>query len=60
MREDIIMIVKDLVMDLLYYDRKEDEEVGINEIQMAIKNGVITEEEIVKEFARGLKEGIGS
>ena len=54
------MTVRDLVADFLYYDRKEDEELGINSIQTAIKDGIISEEEIVKEFADFLKEGIGS
>ena len=60
MKEDILMIVRDLVTDFLYYDRKEDEELGINSIQTAIKEGIISEEEIVKEFAYYLKEGIGA
>lgn len=60
MKEDILMTVRDLVADFLYYDRKEDEELGINSIQTAIKYGIISEEEIVEEFADFLKQGIGS
>ena len=60
MREDILMTLRDIVADFLYYDRKEDEELGINSIQTAIKDGIISEEEIIKEFAYSLKEGLGS
>ncbi len=59
MKDKIMLTVKDLVMDFLYYDRKKDEELGVNAIQTAIKEGLISSDEIVKEFATSLKEGIG-
>jgi hypothetical protein len=59
MKEEIILTIKDLVMDFIYYDRKEDEDLGINAIQTAIKDGLISSEQIVKEFAICLKEGLG-
>lgn len=58
MKEDILMTVRGLVADFLYYNRKEDEDLGINAIQTAIKEGIISEEEIVKEFAGCLSKGL--
>ncbi len=42
--------IKDLVSDFLYYDRKEDEELGVGEIEKAIKDKIITKEEIASCF----------
>ena len=54
MKEDIIDTIKDLVSDFLYYDRKEDEELQLGDIEVAIKNEVITRDEIVSEFKKEL------
>lgn len=54
MKEDIIDTIKDLVSDFLYYDRKEDEELQLGDIEVAIKNEVITRDEIVNEFKKEL------
>lgn len=58
MKEEIIKTVKDLVTDFLYYDRKDDEDLGVNAIQTAIKDGFISSDEIVKQFSISLKEGL--
>ena len=54
MKEDIINTIKDLVTDFLYYDRREDEELQLGDIEVAIKNEVITRDEIVNEFKKEL------
>ena len=59
MKQIIKDVISDLVMDFLYYDRKEDEELGINDIQTAIKNGEITKDEIIEEFKYHLTSGLG-
>lgn len=51
MKENIINRAKDLARDFLYYDRKEDEELGKGEIQVAVAQGVVTKEEIIKAFS---------
>lgn len=39
--------VRDCILDLLVYDRKEDEDLPVNSIQDAIRNGLISVEEIL-------------
>ena len=57
-RQIILDTVDDLVADLLYYDRKEDEELPRGEIEAAIKAGEISEADIVEAFAAALREGL--
>jgi hypothetical protein len=42
--------IKDLVSDFLYYDRKEDEDLGLDEIKYAFENKLITIDECVEIF----------
>jgi hypothetical protein len=53
-RETIEATVKDLVAELLYYGRKEDEDLPRGAIQEAIGAGEITTAEIVDIFAKEL------
>ncbi len=46
-KEKILGLVEDQVMDLLFYDRKEDEEFPKGFIEAAIKNGVVSVDEMV-------------
>lgn len=55
MRERIIGVVSDNVSDLLYYDRKGDEDLPVGSIEKAILDGVISIEEIVEIFRDNLK-----
>jgi hypothetical protein len=52
----IINTVSDLVSDFFYYDRKEDEDLGRGEIEQAIKDGVLTVDDIVEKFKESLIE----
>ena len=56
MRKIIINTVTDLVSDFLYYDRKEDEELGRGAIEMAIRQSDITLDEIVQVFRGKIEE----
>ena len=58
MKTTIENTVEDLVSDLLYYDRKEDEDLPIGAIETAIDNGEITQEDIVSKFRECLNRGI--
>ena len=49
-RESIENTIKDMVTDLLYYDRKEDEDLPRGAIEQAIKDGDITVQDIVALF----------
>lgn len=47
--------VVDLVSNLLYYDRKGDEDLPLGAIEAAIEAGEISEREIVAGFREALK-----
>lgn len=52
----ILQTIHDSVTDFLYYDRKEDEELKIGDIEKSIKRGEITVDEICQEFSKNLRE----
>lgn len=54
-KEQIIASVKDLVTSLVYYDRKEDEDLPVGAIELAIDEGEITIDEMVEVFRSELK-----
>ena len=55
-KEHILDTINDLCSDFLYYDRKEDEELGKGEIEEAVENEEITVEEIISKFEEVLYE----
>jgi hypothetical protein len=57
-RKHIFGLTEDLVSDFLYYNRKEDEEVGVDYIPVAITKGFITGEEIAQAFKEKLLDAI--
>ena len=58
MKELILGYVEDLIAAFLYYDRKEDEDLQRGDIEKAIKDGLITEAEIVEQFSKCLHKGL--
>jgi hypothetical protein len=58
-RQNIFNAVSALVSDFLYYDRKEDSQLGQGQIEAAIEEGEITVGEIVKCFREGIVSGLG-
>jgi hypothetical protein len=42
--------IEDSVANFFYYNRKEDEELPVGKIEMAVKEGVLTKEEILEHF----------
>lgn len=58
MKEKILAIIGDSVTDLLYYDRKEDDELPIGAINEAVKNGEITIDEMVAKYREQLENGL--
>lgn len=44
--------------DFFYYDRKEDEDLPRGVIQQAVRVGVVTRDELVKECTRHIDEGL--
>ena len=60
MKELIYNEISDLATSFLYYDRKEDDELPRGAIEKAIKDGVITELEIVQKFKESLINGLNN
>jgi hypothetical protein len=48
--------VTDLVSSLLYYDRKEDEELTRDDVEVLLESGRITIKEIVEMFEKTLTQ----
>lgn len=59
-RHTIENVIEDAVSDLLYYDRKEDEELPRGAIEEAIAAGEITIEQMVELFSTSLRAGLKS
>lgn len=58
-KKDVILAtVRSSVRDLLYYDRKEDEDLGVGDIEDLIKSGGITVDEIIECYSNTLREQI--
>lgn len=58
-RELIFESIEDLVSDLLYYDRKDDEFLPVGVIEKCVKNGQIQVYEMVDEFRKNLENKLG-
>ena len=58
LRDMILGTVTDLVGNLLYYDRKDDEELEEDDIQDAVARGVVSIDDIVNEFRTALEKGL--
>lgn len=57
-REHIEASLDDMITDLFYYDRKEDEDLPVSAIEEAVKAGEITEAEIIERVAERLREAL--
>lgn len=58
MKKLILATISDLCINFLYYDRKEDEELGVDELKNAVKDGEITIDEMVNEFRKNLEQSL--
>ncbi len=54
MKEDILNTIDDLVSSFLYYDRKEDEDLGVGDIEDAITKGIISIDDITDRFKKSI------
>lgn len=55
MKKKILNVITDLCSNFLYYDRKEDSELTVEQLNEAVENGVITIDEIVAEFRKHIE-----
>lgn len=60
LRETIMVRVDDLVINFVYYDRKEDDELSAADLESAISCGQVTVDEIVERFRVQLREAYGT
>ena len=54
LKESILATVDDLVINFMYYDRKEDEDLPVGAIEGAIVTGGVTVDEIVAKFREAM------
>lgn len=57
-KQRILDLISDGVGRLMYYDRKEDEELPRGAIEEAVAKGEITLDEMVAEFANELRNNL--
>ena len=55
MKQIILDKISDLCSDFLYYDRKEDEDLTVEQLNEAVNSGEITIDEMVLEFRKHLE-----
>ena len=58
MKGIIFSSVCDLVVDLIYYDRKDDEELPVGAIENAVKSGDVSIDEMTELFKLKLTEAL--
>ena len=52
----IINAISDLCINFLFYDRKEDEELTMEVLNRAVREGIITIDDMVLEFRTNLED----
>jgi hypothetical protein len=52
----ILATVQDLCSNFLYYDRKEDDDLSAEDLEDAVKKGIVTIDEMVEEFRNQLEK----
>ena len=55
MKKKILDTISDLCSDFLYYNRKEDEDLSMEQLNESVKSGIITIDEMVAEFRKHLE-----
>jgi predicted RNA-binding protein associated with RNAse of E/G family len=55
-KQEVLITIKDLCSDFLFYDRKEDETLSVSQLNQAVENGDVTIDEMVDEFRKNLEE----
>lgn len=54
LKQLILDTFSDGMLNILYYDRKEDDDLPVDAIQQAVEDGIITKEEILEEIEKAL------
>ena len=56
MKQRILLIIDDLVINFVYYDQKEDEDLTGQQLYGAFNLGEITIDQMVERFREGLEK----
>ena len=56
-KEWLVPVVSDIFMDFLYYDRKEDYEMGHERLRKLMDEGVIPKEMMIQVFTDQINKG---
>lgn len=59
-REVVLETIRDLAVDFLNYDRRDDAELGRARLYDALDRGVVTVSQLVEHFAESLRENYES
>ena len=57
-KQQVLDTIDDGVSRLLYYDRKEDEDLPVGAIDEMVQNGEITIDEMVEKFSEVLRKNL--
>jgi hypothetical protein len=57
-KQGLMNAIDDTILDLLYYDRKEDEELPKGAIEQMIKSGEVSVQDIVDRFEEALRDSV--
>lgn len=60
MKQEILDTISDLAVDFVYYDRKEDEQLSHDQLIQAIKDEVMTVDDMCEAFKLSLKDQLKS
>jgi len=58
LRIRILNVLEDAISDFLYYDRKEDDVLPRRAIQQAVRDGVVTVDELAEKARSVLKSNL--
>lgn len=58
MKHTVLNEIECLVADLLYYDRKEDEDLPVGQIESLLASGELTIDEMVNQFRSQLESNL--
>lgn len=56
MKQKILDIIDDLVGSFVYYDRKQDSTISMDQLNDVVESGEITIDDMVNQFRKGLKQ----
>jgi len=53
-------LVDDIISDYFYYNRKDDDVLGRNDMKALIESGELTADEIVERFREGINDAMAN